>query len=260
VAFKGISPTVADHLGRFAVLLEPVKQGDIGPACVAGVCIVHVDVQDEDHEYADIADGRYRLATSDSGTARILWKEGGTGTKWAVVRLGAGGAAAAVAWGKPQTTPSLSDGWDSFDVDVYAEKECTTDTGRDATVRFHKSPGLLVNVTGSTPLGFMADSAGENIVVHWPRIPQATTATVRTKPTFPLSAGPNTVEMTLDATGEDVTVWFWESAKNVLWDEDDFDVGDGPYVVVPVWTGSAVQWWLAGAGGPGSAWFYGDDP
>lgn len=96
VAFRGVTPTVADHSGRFAVLLEPIAPDTIGRAWVAGVCPVKVDVIDEAHGYADVTDGDgTKLTSSHIGTAQILWFEGGevygpydTGEQWAIVRLG----------------------------------------------------------------------------------------------------------------------------------------------------------------------------
>jgi len=43
---------------------------------------------DEDHGYADIADGDTAKLASGTSGAYILWKEAGAGTKWAIVRLG----------------------------------------------------------------------------------------------------------------------------------------------------------------------------
>jgi len=89
VALKGVTPTAADHTGRFVVLLEPAKSGAIVPGLVQGISPVRVDIQDEDHEFADVADGECgQLRSGTTGSAQILWKENGTGVKWAVVRLG----------------------------------------------------------------------------------------------------------------------------------------------------------------------------
>ena len=89
VALRGVAPTLADHEGRFAILLEPIKAGGIGLAGVQGVFPVKVDVQDEDHGFADVDEGECgHLKSALTGAAQILWKESGTGEKWAVVRLG----------------------------------------------------------------------------------------------------------------------------------------------------------------------------
>jgi len=91
VALVGVTPAADTHEGKFVVLAEPVATGKIGRAYAAGVCPVQIDVPDEEHEYpfAEIADGvTDNLKASHYGSAAILWREGGTGVQWAVVRLG----------------------------------------------------------------------------------------------------------------------------------------------------------------------------
>lgn len=91
LALKGITPT-ANHAGKFVILLEPLKADAIGLAIAGGVSIVKVEVQAEGDRMADAADGEAgNLVSGGSGVAQILWKEAGTGVKWAVVRLGGGG-------------------------------------------------------------------------------------------------------------------------------------------------------------------------
>jgi hypothetical protein len=87
----GITPT-ADHAEKFVILQEPAKQNIIVPAVVSGVTICKVDIGDADHAYATIkASDATQLESADGGLARILYKEAGTGTKWAIVCLGGGG-------------------------------------------------------------------------------------------------------------------------------------------------------------------------
>lgn len=96
VTFRAVTPTVAAHSGKFAVLLEPIPVDTVGRAWLAGVCPVQVDIIDEAHGYADVTDGDgSKLTSSHIGTAQILWFEGAdvygpydTGAQWAVVRLG----------------------------------------------------------------------------------------------------------------------------------------------------------------------------
>ena len=91
VVLVGATPSESAHAGGFVILLEPIADCEIGMACVDGVVPVQVDVTDTEHEYADLDDGQTGwLASGISGSARILWKETGTGLKWAVVRLGVG--------------------------------------------------------------------------------------------------------------------------------------------------------------------------
>jgi len=97
IALVGVTPTAA-HAGNFAVLVEPIQAGQIGRACILGACPVKVNVVSASDTFADVEPGvTTRLKSGSSGAAaRILWKESGTGEKWAVVRLGnpAGGALA----------------------------------------------------------------------------------------------------------------------------------------------------------------------
>jgi len=91
VALVGVTPAADTHVGKFVVLAEPIASGKIGRAYAAGVCPVRIDVPDEDHEYpfAEIAEGvTDNLKVSYYGSAAVLWREGGTGVQWAVVRLG----------------------------------------------------------------------------------------------------------------------------------------------------------------------------
>ena len=91
VALSCITPAADTHEGKFVVLAEPIANGKIGRAYAAGVCPVKIDVPDEEHEwrYAEIADGvTANLKVSLQGSATILWRAGGTGVQWAVIRLG----------------------------------------------------------------------------------------------------------------------------------------------------------------------------
>ena len=88
VALVGVVPAQAVHSGRFVILLEPLAAGAIGRGFCAGVCPARVQVDDIDQLYCDVEDGDpTRLRAGYSGPARILWKETGTGLKWAVVRI-----------------------------------------------------------------------------------------------------------------------------------------------------------------------------
>jgi len=90
VALSCVEPTADTHEGRFVIILEPIAAGKIGRAYAAGVCPARVQVEDEDHGFADIKDGDAScLESRSSGAAHILWKEAGMGLKWAVVRLSA---------------------------------------------------------------------------------------------------------------------------------------------------------------------------
>ena len=88
--FKGVTPSTDDHAdGKWCILLEPAADDKIARACIAGAVCVLLDVQDEGDQWADLIDDEATKLRSDgTGPARILYKEEGSGEKWAVVRLG----------------------------------------------------------------------------------------------------------------------------------------------------------------------------
>jgi hypothetical protein len=86
----GYTPDDWIHRGKFVILLEPAKAGAIVAACVAGICVAKVTVNNPEHQYATVKDADPgALASCLHGSAQILWIEtGDSGVKWAVVRLG----------------------------------------------------------------------------------------------------------------------------------------------------------------------------
>lgn len=89
-ALRGVLPAES-HVGRFAVLLDPVSPGRVARACVAGVCLTRVQMVAPDHRYAEIAPGQTTwLRSGSTGSVALLWTAGVTGTVWAVVRLQGG--------------------------------------------------------------------------------------------------------------------------------------------------------------------------
>lgn len=88
IALDGVVPSDPAHVGRFVITLEPAKTSQIVSAVVSGACVVQIDVEDEAHGYAEIDDGNFLQLRSATSGSRILWKESGTGTKWAIVHLG----------------------------------------------------------------------------------------------------------------------------------------------------------------------------
>jgi len=121
IVLTGVTPATGSHEGKFAVLAEPIGDGDIGPAVVDGTTICQINITDASHEYADIADGDVaQLASAKSGPVQVLWIESGTGTKWAVVRIGAKPPEPEGFWA--QLTGSSADGtnrWSYSFTEVY---------------------------------------------------------------------------------------------------------------------------------------------
>ena len=94
----GVVPAADTDKGKFAVAVEPIAPGKLGRAWVSGVCLCRVNIVSANDKNADVTDGDATQLTSGDGIAQILWSETGTGTKWALVRLGGG---------SPGVTPCL---------------------------------------------------------------------------------------------------------------------------------------------------------
>lgn len=76
----------ATHAGKFVVAIEPIANGKIGRAVASGVVVCQVSVTTSGDAFAEAGTGV--LTTGATGSARVLYVESGTGTKWAVVRIG----------------------------------------------------------------------------------------------------------------------------------------------------------------------------
>jgi hypothetical protein len=96
VTFEGVVPAKNDHKGKFAVLLEPVADGKIGLAVVAGVVPVRLEVDPAKlYDCAEIIDSNTQaLRNQPHGSARVLWVQEPDPSdpttqylRWAVVRL-----------------------------------------------------------------------------------------------------------------------------------------------------------------------------
>jgi len=93
---KGIAPATGTHDNKFVVLAQPIAAGKMGRAIISGVYLAKVNVTNADHDYATITNAQTGYFTSAaSGPVQILWKETGTGEKWAqiIVRGTASGGA-----------------------------------------------------------------------------------------------------------------------------------------------------------------------
>jgi hypothetical protein len=172
-ALAGQKPTAADR-GLFVILQEPLIAGKIGRAKIAGVTPVLVDVVDEGDAYADVEpDPDYaltRLKSALSGAARILWKQSGTGEKWAYVHFPV--ASPAVLGGKVLTggvRNTSNAAWQSFIlageafVSHLVVHACDPDgsnvrTGRDCYVKAQADPD-------TAPSGY--ERISEDDVILW---------------------------------------------------------------------------------------------
>ena len=142
--------------GAWVVLQEPIPAGRIGRAMLFGVTPAQVDVADDGHEFAEpIVDnvaGAIRSAAS--GTARILWKKGGTGLQWCLLHVGAGSGAAA----EPSVCPAVVQGFSAgvYTVDLYADGILSPKTGR-AQLMLTEASMLSQLDRGSVVLAHLVD-------------------------------------------------------------------------------------------------------
>lgn len=87
----GALPTLASHEGKFGVCAEQIPAGKIGRAVVGGlaVCRVNVTAGTSGLNGVEVKDSdATQLNLVADGSARVIWRESGTGTKWALIRFG----------------------------------------------------------------------------------------------------------------------------------------------------------------------------
>ncbi len=87
---SGVFPLVPNHTGKFAILAGDIKAGEVGRARVTGIALCKVQVTGTNQvnlRYADVMLSSAALQCQVRGAAEILWKESGTGIKWAIVRF-----------------------------------------------------------------------------------------------------------------------------------------------------------------------------
>lgn len=95
-AFAGVEPTVADHLGKWVALEEPIANGAIGKAVLCGFAVVRLYINGADDKRCDViapetlGGEKVYLGTGSTG-AQILWRENAGSGKdticWAIVRV-----------------------------------------------------------------------------------------------------------------------------------------------------------------------------
>lgn len=74
----------------FAILQGTIEPLEVCEAVVSGPAFCQVNVTDENHRFANVADGETgHLESAPTGPVEILAKENGTGMKWSAVLLGA---------------------------------------------------------------------------------------------------------------------------------------------------------------------------
>ncbi len=180
VAFRGDMPDQTLHQGRFVVLLEPLAAGAIGRACLAGVTVARLRLEDADQQviHAEIIDAdATALQPAAAGSAAVLWHQdtSGGGDVWAIVRL-AGDSAGRIRFGKlkadwdnSQATVQLDpcdpagndNGLD--DVEVFVQNDKTEFDPGTATVA-GETLDIGAKVAEGTIIPYVLDDDGDWIV------------------------------------------------------------------------------------------------
>ncbi|MBD3671910.1 MAG: hypothetical protein HUJ26_00155 [Planctomycetaceae bacterium] len=83
-----VAGELPDEDPDWCVLQQPLADGAIGRAVLSGLTWVRIDVIDEADTHCVATAGETGfLESSTSGPGFILWKESGTGEKWALIRI-----------------------------------------------------------------------------------------------------------------------------------------------------------------------------
>ncbi|MCA9235873.1 MAG: hypothetical protein KDA44_10410 [Planctomycetales bacterium] len=87
-ALAAVVPVSPDHDGAYGIVTKAGAAGTTIEIAVVGHVWARVDVIIEAHTRCSLQDGDKGTLRSDwGGTARIVWKEAGTGKVWAVIQL-----------------------------------------------------------------------------------------------------------------------------------------------------------------------------
>jgi len=88
---EGTAPGNPNDRETIGILVDPLSADSIGRAVIVGATWVKVSVStgEENYQYCKVSNGvtANMVMSSARGPAQILWKESGTGTKWAYVLI-----------------------------------------------------------------------------------------------------------------------------------------------------------------------------
>lgn len=131
--FATSTPEAATPDAQVAITLAPIAATDgVGYGHLAGAAWALVDVSDDAHEFAGLADGT-TLASAASGRFPILWKQAGTGDKkWAVILLGSVGGSR-LQWGEVTTEISAATPWSAVGSGAVQFKKNADPTTNDGS-------------------------------------------------------------------------------------------------------------------------------
>jgi hypothetical protein len=166
--FPGTAPAGATDV--FAVTTEPAKVGGLVRATVTGATPAYLSVSDEAHACAaPAAATTSTLASAANGPARVVWKESGTGAKWAIVLIGqavGGGSGAAEPTDGSWVAGLTEDDCLTLTVTSAAGRCADIDTGQTMRLRYDYGTWVsapdedFVHDGGSGPVVFSVTATG----------------------------------------------------------------------------------------------------
>lgn len=124
----------------FVLALGPIRPGEIGRCVLTGVTPARILVNNESDTTCELAAGETVLASTPMGGVPILWKEEGTGEKWAVIEMGrpSPGRVTAIL-GAAQPIPTENNRWRY----PWQEARLDGDPGSDTYLRYIPVPDGL---------------------------------------------------------------------------------------------------------------------
>lgn len=146
ISLDGVAMT-SGYFGRFAVYQAAAPDGTIRPAMIQGITQVQLDVVHEDHDRCDVdPEGGSLLVSAFYGAGEILWKESGTGTKWAIIRIGS---------------------WYSPDLIATAAADIAVDGSGNATIQWGGSTSQTVTAHLDWMAGTQGVSNGDELLIRF---------------------------------------------------------------------------------------------
>lgn len=85
----GVTPTTADHAGKFVVLAQTLGDGQTGKAFIQDTFWAQVNIVTAGDKWCDVKDSdATQLQSGSSGSAQIIYPLSGTGKLWCLIRVG----------------------------------------------------------------------------------------------------------------------------------------------------------------------------
>ncbi|MCC6320051.1 MAG: hypothetical protein IT438_01275 [Phycisphaerales bacterium] len=130
----------------FVLALQPIKPGDLGRCVLTGVTPARVFITNETDTTCELAPEETVLASTPMGGIPILWKEEGTGEKWAVIEMGQPSLGRVTAiLGAAQPIPTENNRWRY----PWVEARIDGDPGSETYLRYVPVPeGLTSQLPG----------------------------------------------------------------------------------------------------------------